>query len=291
MIGRSSGHFGEILQGRMGAAGPVALTTLPCGALRTQAVFWPVAGAPLLSGGKAALASLARAAAAKALRLTGRAGVGGRLYVRSDAAAGGGCGASTMAALAAIRAVSGGRLSSAAEARLCLAVEGASDPLMFDDPGAMIWASREGRALQQLPSPPEFHVLGVLDGPGRPTDPTDSKFADISDLIAPLAAAFAAADHVAVGEIAIESALRNRLNQHLPRFDHVRAIGRRAGAAGLAAAHTGSALALLFTPAADGIEPARRELQALGWPAPILFSTTSRQRRRFQAGAAAERGR
>ena len=43
-VARVAGHFGEFLQGRLGAEGPVALVTLPCPALRcrqTAGALWP----------------------------------------------------------------------------------------------------------------------------------------------------------------------------------------------------------------------------------------------------------
>ncbi len=216
------------------------------------------------------------AAARAALALLRRANLGGLMTIEGTAPPGAGCGASTLAALSAVRAVAaatGARFTPEEEAALCLAVEGATDPLMFSEPGALLWASREGRILERLPAPPALAALGVFDGPGRRTDPAVADFADIADLAAALRAAFAAGDLAAIGGIATESARRNGLDRISPRFEAVAALGAETGALGLAAAHTGSALALLFAPDAPGRMRAEDGLAALGF-APILRFAT-----------------
>ena len=71
-------------------------------------------------------------------------------------------------------------------ARACVAVEGASDPLMFPAPERLLWASRRAEVLETLPPLPSFDVLGGFFGPNRRTDPRDANFPDISDLMARL---------------------------------------------------------------------------------------------------------
>lgn len=276
---RVTGHFGEILQGRLGSAGTIALATLPCPALQATAQFRPAKRSDLIISAAAAalgVAPIAERAARTALGRLGATEIGGRLLLRGEAPVGAGCGASTMAALAAARAVAlalDAEFSAGDEVEICLAAEGASDPLMFENGGGLLFASQEGRILERMAAPPEFEVLGVFDGPGRPADPNKLNFADVSDLATKLAAAYATGDRAAVGEIATQSARRNGLARRLPRFEKVAELGAKYGAYGLAAAHTGSALALLFAPGAPGVHAAAAALRALGFAAPLAFST------------------
>ena len=270
------GHFGELLQGRLGAEGPVVLVTLPCSALQTTAEYEPERALEI-DVRPLKLRNLALAAFLAAFARCGDGKPRGRLSVHCAAVPGAGCGASTMTTLAVIRAVAcafGARLSPHEEAKLCLKTEGATDPLMFSEPGALLWASREARCVERLRRPPAFEALGVLDGEGRQTDPNHKTFANVSDLAAALAAAFDQSDRAMIGAIATECARRNRLDEALPHFDAIERIGRSAGSFGVAAAHTGSSVALLFPPGAPRIESAAQALIELGFPAPLRFKTT-----------------
>lgn len=241
------GHFGEILQGRLGADGPVALVTLACARWPARALLRPVRGAPLRvaapGGGR-----IARAAARGAMAALGLRGWGGALRVACAAPVGGGAGSSTLAALACVRAVAaafGAAFDAQAEAALCLAAEGASDPLMLAHPGAALWASRQGRALGHGRLPPRLLVAGGFDGPGRRTDPGCADFADVADL----AQAWACAgDAAALGAVATESARRAQRRAPKPAFARAQALAGALGALGVVAAHTGSALGLMFAP-------------------------------------------
>lgn len=284
---RVAGHFGELLQGRLGPCGPVVLATLPCDAVSMRAQFSPMPHAPLMAVGKGEVrkvAALAQRAASAALRSHNRRGFGGRLRLAGGAPPGAGCGVSTMSILGAIRAVRAALDASAlppeVEAALTLEIEGASDPLMFRAPGAMLWASREARPVQSLRWTPSFEVLGVFDGPGRPTDPADQNFANIEDLVAPFADAVAAKKLEEIGALATESARRNGVGKRLSRYDAVTSLAFQTGACGVAAAHTGSALALLYRPGADGVVAARAGLQRLGWPKPLRFLSNEARRSR-----------
>lgn len=255
-----AGHFGELAQGRIGPEGPLALVTLATAdpAFAAAARWRPAPGAPLLADGSG-LAPLAARALRGRLRASGALGWGGRLAIETAAPLGGGCGASTASLLAASRCV--GAATPAAEARLCLDIEGAVDPLALAEPGAWLWASREARALAPLGPPPRFLVAGGFDGPAERTDPADFDFPDIADLIAPLRAAFQAGDRAAAAALAFESARRNQARRPKPRFEAVAALAREAGALGVVAAHTGPALGLLFRP--DQTAAAGRAADAL----------------------------
>lgn len=267
-----SGHFGELLQGRLGPGGSVALVTLatPDPAFAAAASWRPARGAPLSTAGSP-LAGRAGAALQAGLRAAGRRGWGGRLEIRTAAPLGGGCGASTAALLAALR-LAGAGLAPLREAALCLALEGAVDPLALAEPGGWLWASRAARPLLRLGRPPRFWVAGGFDGPPQRTDPATADFAEIDDLIGPLRAAFAAGDAAALAALSTLSARRHQARRPKPRFDAAAALAEERGALGLVAAHTGPALGLLFrADQAREAAAAARALGALGLSRPLSF--------------------
>ena len=65
----------------------------------------------------------------------------------------------------------------------CITTEGASDPLMLPHPDRVLWASREGRVVREMPSLPRAEVIGGFWGAPIATDPQDTDFPDISDLV------------------------------------------------------------------------------------------------------------
>lgn len=242
---RVAGHFGEFLQGRLGAEGPVALVTLPCPvlAIRCDWRAGPFAlhrTGPVAIGPRAALALLRRLGlpARAAFRLSG------------PLPPGGGAGASTAARIALARAAADAAElpvpDAGALARACVESEGASDPLMYPAPGRLLWASRAGEVIATLPPPPPLDVIGGFFGPGRPTDPRDHDFPDIADLATAWPRAVADAD--AAARLASESARRLLRHRHPGLTDPTEALADRLGALGFAIAHTGSARALLFRP-------------------------------------------
>ena len=259
-----SGHFGELLQGRLGADGPLALVTLPAAGLRVTARFTPGPFALHCTGGERVILPAQAAAILRAL--TGRPG--GRLRVASDAPAGGGAGSSTAAllAVAAACAAASGRPLPRPEAlaRLCHGLEGATDPLMHPAPGRLLWAPRAARTLAVMPPLPPFQVVGGFLGRGQPTDPVDLDFADISDLAAAWPAAAARGDLPGLAALSTESARRNAARRGGSPLGPLLALARRLGALGIAVAHTGAARALLFPPDAPVGEPTLAALRGLG---------------------------
>lgn len=260
----AAGHLGEFLQGLLGPGGPVALVTLPAAPLRVAARLVPgpfglhCAGPRALDRGRAA--ALCRA-------VTGRAPFG-RLVLRAGMPAGGGAGSSTAALLAAAGAwaLACGRALPGPErlARLCLGLEGATDPLMHPEPARLLWASRRGRVLAVLPPPPALEAVGGFLGAGDRTDPADRAFADVSDLAAAWAPAAARGDPEALGRIATESARRNRIRRGGPDLDPLLAAAARHGAVGIVAAHTGAARGLIFAPGRGEPGRAAETLRGLG---------------------------
>lgn len=236
---RVAGHFGELLQGRLGAGGPVALVTLPCPVLSVQATVLPSRGLTLHQTPARVLTPARLARFLDLLDLPRR----GRFRLQLAMPPGGGAGASTAALMA---------LALAAEVRdaermvaACLAIEGASDPLHLAAAERVLWASRLGQVITRLPALPAMEIIGGFWGGARRTDPQDHDFPDISDLVAewPLACA----NLVRVAELASQSA-RRTLDLRGPPGDPTAALARRLGALGYVIAHTGSARGLIFAP-------------------------------------------
>ncbi|MFQ6753331.1 L-threonine kinase BluE [Cereibacter sphaeroides] len=249
---RVAGHLGELLQGRLGPDGPLALVTLPCPGLGAEAIRAPgplaldQPGAQMLT--LPALCDLLAAAGATP---------DGRFRLTLDLPPGGGAGASTAARVALLHAA--GVTDPATVARACLASEGASDPLMFDRPERLLWASREGRVLAELPPLPPMELVGGFFGPARRTDPADLAFPDISDLLE----GWGAADLAGVARRASLSAARC-LQLRGPAGDPTAALAHGLGALGWAIGHTGPARALIFPPGAVP-RGAAEALQAAGF--------------------------
>lgn len=242
---RVPGHFGELLQGRLGQDGPVVLLTLPCPAVG-------VAGRRIEGPGLALHGGLVAPDRARRLLADLRLPLPGRVVLRPQAPPGGGAGMST-AALVALARLSGWRGEPLRLARACVRAEGASDPLMLGDGGRLLWASREGRIVDRLPPLAPCEIVGGFVGPVRRTDPAESDFADIADLVA----RWRGADLRMQAALASESAAR-RLGPRGVAAGLVRALG----ALGWVAAHTGSAQGLIFAPGAvpAGAGPALREM-------------------------------
>lgn len=173
---------------------------------------------------------------------------------------GAGCGTSTASLLAIA-----GRQDPERLARACVAVERATDPLMWPRPDMLLWAPRTAKIITRLRRPPAYEILGGFYGPATPTNPDDIDFPDISDLIV----------RYEVGEglvpLATESARRTTALRG-PDTDPTFSLARRLGALGHARAHTGSARALVFPVGGipNGAEDALREA---GLSGPVRFVT------------------
>lgn len=234
------GHLGEFVQGRLGPTGPIALLTLPCPALRLQGLWRPGSFGISQPGG--AIVTPAQAAGLlRQLRLP----VQGHFTLRAQMPLGGGAGSSTAALVAIARLAGHPKSGAPALAQASVLIEGASDPLMFDAPAGLLWASRQARILQVLPPLPGMQVLGGFFGAVARTDPTDQDFPDIADLAARLPAAMRNA--AALADLAAESARRS-LQKRGSSPDPTADLARDFGALGYAIGHTGPARALLFAP-------------------------------------------
>ncbi len=233
-----SGHFGELLQGRLGNAGPIALITLPCAPLKVHAQMRPAAGLRLHGAGQRLLAPARTHRFLRDLGIAAR----GHFLLRADAQAGSGAGVST-AALVALAKSAGADLPANLLAQACLQAEGASDPLMFPNAERLLWASRQGRVLAHLPPLLRFDILGGFWGKGQLTDPADIMFPDIADLLAQ----WPGADLPAMARLTSEGAARS-LALRGPADDPIAHLANDLGALGYVIAHTGSARGLIYAP-------------------------------------------
>ncbi|MFP7672726.1 propanediol utilization protein [Marivita sp. S0852] len=264
---RIAGHFGELMQGTMGPDGPVALVTLPCPVLGVAARHISGIGFDLDATSQALVSADKAQALLKRLDLS----LTGRIELRAEMPLGGGAGAST-AALVALAKLAGYRGTPRRLAAACIAIEGASDPVMFSQPHHQLWASRCGQKLADLPQLPRFEVIGGFYGDPLRTDATDTRFPDIAARVPQWIAAAQAGDLPALARLASQSAART-LDLRGPRPDPTADLARQLGALGYVIAHTGSARGLIFAP---GMVP-------LDWRS-VLERAGLRDTLRFTAG-------
>ena len=252
---RITGHIGELLQGRLGPDGPVALITLPCPDLTLEASLHP--GPLELVQPQKAVISVTDL---RRLLVLLDSPSQGRFTFRAKMPVGAGAGASTAAILAVIKQVRPDLPRSEAE-RICLTIEGASDPLLAPRPEKVLWASRQARVLDQMPPLPRMRVVGGFFGQAQPTDPGDEHFPDIADLVAAWPeSCHSAADCARLASI---SASRTLVLRRSGASD-LAALAEACGALGFSIAHTGSAQCLLFDAERDGTAIASK-LSQMGW--------------------------
>ena len=240
-----AGHFGELMQGRLGPNGPVTLVTLPC-PTHLATVRWHPHGSFHVHSPQRLLNRRTFASVFQALGQIPR----GRVIANCTMPAGGGAGASTATILALINVLAGKELTPDEVAQVCVAIEGACDPLMHETPDQYLWASRHGVRLGELPPVPSFDFIGGFDGDGIRTDAMDTNFADIADLIPKWIAACGANDLRAAGDVAQASADRNAALRGGPSIGALKHLAQQMHAVAVVVAHTGSARGLMFPPGA-----------------------------------------
>ncbi|WP_435257047.1 propanediol utilization protein [Thioclava sp. FR2] len=125
-----------------------------------------------------------------------------------------------------------------------VAAEGASDPLMFDEPDRLLWASREGRVLSRGLPPYRAEVLGGFFGPALPTRAVDQNYDDVSDLVAAWRNSSSLTEQAALSS---ESARRCHHRRGVSG-DPTQQLASDLGALGYASSHSGAARALIFAP-------------------------------------------
>lgn len=237
---RVAGHFGEWIQGRLGPDGPLALITVPCPVLSVEATWKPAPEIGLKWNGHRSL-SLEQA---KRMLMELDLGSGAATF-NTNMISARGTGASTAALVALAQAA--GVWDPLRIAQACVAVEGASDPLMLAHPDEVLWAPRRADSLRELPKPPEFEMVGGFFGADQMTDPADTDFPDVGDLVDPWTTAASGGNRHALAECATASAQRTTALRG-PVDDPTADLSRALGALGWVRAHTGSARALVFAP-------------------------------------------
>ena len=266
---RVAGHFGELIQGRLGTAGPVVLISLPCPALTVTATAIAAHDLSLYCPNGPILTT------AQVQKFLGTLGLPppGQVTLTAQMPLGGGAGSST-AALVALARLAGWTGPAIGLARACLAIEGATDPLMFDHAEQLLWASRHAEIIKTLPALPLFDALGGFYGAPQKTDATDQNFPDVADLVQDWTAAALAQDLPALANLAATSAHRSMaLRGGLP--DPTAQLAKDLRALGHVIAHTGSARGLIF---ARGTVPpdARAAMEQAGFKGIVQFTAGGR---------------
>lgn len=253
---RITGHLGELLQGRIGPSGPVALITLPAPGLWVEATCLPGPFQLHQPDSKVISRSFFRSLC-RALKRP----LTGRWLIRAHMPVAAGAGSST-AALLAISKILRPDLSRQELEKTCLSIEHASDPLLAPAPERMLWASREARVIQVLPAPPPMQVIGGFTSGFEITNAQDNNFPDIQDLIEMWPTT--CHDISDLGRLISESA-RRRMAQLGRNFNELEAIASNFDAAAISIAHTGTARAFIFPPDHPSCQPLMRELSKRGW--------------------------
>ncbi|BBG00541.1 MULTISPECIES: GHMP family kinase ATP-binding protein [Pseudonocardia] len=287
--GYGSCHHGELLQGFFRGPGGrprPGLVTLPSPVAGVHARFRPdpePVGVTVHPRGRTKAAH----AAQLALRAIAPPGgpAGGRLRLAGPVPTGLGMGSSTADVVAAVRAVAdacGIVPDPRTVARIAVAAEGASDPLMFDDPATRLFAQRDGVVVEVLgPALPPLLVLGCLLDGGRPVDtpaaepaiPPDGVVDAYEELRDRLRAGLLRADPAEVAAVATRSARLHRTDDQL---DRLLGAAEVPGVLGVQIAHSGSVAGLIVDPAGPDpgrvVERATRALRAAGLPSTGPFT-------------------
>jgi uncharacterized protein involved in propanediol utilization len=190
---------------------------------------------------------------------------GGCLEICSDIPPGIGMGSSTADVTAAIRAIAdfhGATPATEQIARIAVAAECASDPIMIDD-RVVLFSHREGSVLEifgcRLPS---MIVVGCEADPGTESidtialPPAVYSAADIEIfgfLRAELRAAVATGDVARLARVATSSAVISQ--RFLPKlaFDFLLDLCQRTGGCGVQVAHSGTVAGVIFDSQRDGV--------------------------------------
>lgn len=258
-IGRAFGTYGELLQGVL--AGDVDfLVTLPIDCW-TTAQFRPAA-----TGGLSVRPIRKTKSLVLARMLCEDLGhpAAGQLVVDSDLPEGKGLASSSADLVATARAVAaafGTELTAVEiEARLCRIEP--SDGVMYS--GVVAYHHREVRLRERIGRLPAMTIVGVDEGGQvdtiafnrirKPFDKADQ--AEYATLLAAVAAAIRAGDLSGVGAVATRSATLNQKLRPKRLLEPVRRLCAEVGGLGVVAAHSGTALGILF--AADDARHAEK---------------------------------
>jgi uncharacterized protein involved in propanediol utilization len=252
------GHAGEILQGsvcRNGRSRRV-LVSLPTPELWAEATFTPSTEGALRVFPTWKRKSLR--AAGLAFRQFGGPDASGSISISDNIPVCRGLGSSTTDCVAAIRAVARwfkASLPAETVASLAQQAEGASDSTMFGDE-AVAFLHCEGSVLERFGKRlPHLRMLVVEPAPTprgirterlRRPNYTVAQMDQFQELLTRLKAAVQLGDAHTVGAVATASATINQNFLPKPHFDFVMSVAGQTGALGVAAAHSGTVLVLLY---------------------------------------------
>lgn len=264
-------HWGEVIQGPVLHDGrpQVGLVTLP------DPTYWVTASAVRAQPGAAV--SCGQAGKEKALRAAQividkwAPGNAVRLEIRSSIPEGVGAGSSTadcIATVFAVRAIFGAPRSGGSSgldvAAEVFAAEGPCDPLnLLNGTSTLLWGSRSGTLLREYETPlPAFRAVGFATEPGRTvstvdlalrqtrTPATAAEVDAFAAILRDFEDALAARSGPGVAHAATASGWLNQSRCAIDRWDELARLAEHVGALGLSCAHSGTAVALLFDPAA-----------------------------------------
>jgi uncharacterized protein involved in propanediol utilization len=260
----TAAHVGEILQGVFYSHDGLLLhgvVSLPCPILDSTATFY-LTGACHVGVLPPSKIKARRAAEATLGYL--EISVGGDLVIDSDIPIERGWGSSTADVVSSIRAVAaciGRELSSDEIAHLAVSAEGASDGVMFGSQ-AVLYANEDGRVLEDYCGMfPPLEIL-ALDFGGENVNTlairrplyTDYETRIFCELRKSLRCAIEHQSPELLANVATMSALINQRHRPSCGFSICSKVYRRFGALGVAVAHSGQVLALMFNPSDPGIE-------------------------------------
>jgi uncharacterized protein involved in propanediol utilization len=280
------GHAGEILQGALRRADGIHrfLCSLPAPTFASRAAVVPTPGQPLSL--EPVWAWKAHRAAQLLVESELPQFAECQIRLASNIPVAKGCGSSTADVVATLRALCSHLhlpLDETQLARLAVQAEGASDGIALSFPA--IFRHREGRIEEVLPGGfPPMRVM-VVDAQPESTVPTltlvrprysDRELDAFEDLRQRLRMAFLNADPTAIGQIASASARLNQPYLPKPHLEDIVALVERNGGYGVAAAHSGTVLALLIPLAESGGHSARirEQLDRFGMPILAGFALT-----------------
>lgn len=263
--GKSIAQYGELFQGEIEDGSRQrrrCLLSLPCKMICSQVTFHPKAYAPL------SVKPLHKEKALAVVKLTlfrlKASWCGGHVTVESTVPEAKGCGSSTAdciaAAVAAADAV-GYQLSEEEIARLVVEAEIASDNFMFSR--AVLFAHREGVILEDYGMPlPRLEVLGIDTAPEDhvktlefpPAIYSWRQHQSFAALKVALRQAIVENDVQLLGRVATASARINQMFLPKPMFNEIFRLTEQVEGLGLAVAHSGTVLSVLFDPADAALE-------------------------------------
>ena len=259
--GSAIGHYGEILQGVFVGADDHThrgLVTLPCELLTSNATFIP--DSHIVTVVEPAFKIKSRRAAELTLEKCGVTDWGGCLRVHSNIPESWGLGSSSCDVVATIRAVANAfkvKLAPTTIAKLAVMAETASDSIMFDN-SVILFAQREGKIIENFGnSLPPLICLGFNTDPTetgvntlsfKPAEYNWQEIETFKVLRGLLRHAVKTQNSRLIGHVASASARINQRYLPKPAFAELEQLVNTVDALGLAVAHSGTVVTLLFDP-------------------------------------------